>query len=221
MSGMQTILSDRPVIVVDDRERESELYRHLRNRDVMLKVARLEVGDYVISDRIVVERKSMRDFEASIIDGRMFEQARELSSFPLPILIIEPGEAERLSPKAVAGAVASLMSDYRLQVLFLNPEMASLLMERMAKREQGNGERRAGITKRMKVRNSDDARIRIVSGFPGINVKTAEKLLSRFRTLSHFFSATPEELMEVEGIGRKKANEIFKIMSGEYKRGRG
>ena len=215
------IKGDKPVILVDDRERNSSLYESLKQRNVLLRVSRIDVGDYILSDRFVVERKAMPDFESSIIDGRLFSQAKLLTAYERPIMIVEPGINGRLNRKVVMGAVASLLADYSIPVLFLDADDASLLMERIAFREQVKDKRPVGIVKKPKAFNADDARIRILSGFPGINAKTAEKLLSHFHSLSRLFSSSLDELMEVEGIGRKKAEKIFKIIHEEYKHSRG
>lgn len=217
---MQSVIAGgKPVIIVDDRERGSRLAESLKSYDVLLRVSRIDVGDYVISDRIVVERKSFRDFEASVMDGRIFSQASKMLKYQKPLIVIEPGRPERLSRNAVYGAMASLLSDYGINVVFMPPEEAAALLARMAIREQTEMKRKVSIVRKPKAWNHDDARIRIVAGFPGISAVKAEKLLSHFSTLHNLFSATEQELMKVEGIGIKRSKEMLKIIYGEYKRG--
>ena len=54
-------------IVVDHRERESVAFRLLLGSDIDVRVAHLSVGDYVIDDRLIVERKAFDDFVESVI----------------------------------------------------------------------------------------------------------------------------------------------------------
>lgn len=62
-----------PRIVMDDREPE-EIKQWLEKEGVVVEKRRLDVGDFVISSDVVVERKSSTDLTTSIIDNRLFEQ---------------------------------------------------------------------------------------------------------------------------------------------------
>jgi hypothetical protein len=64
---------------VDHREQGSRLLRLLKESDAFeLCMRPLKAGDYIINDRIVVERKGHADFARSIIDGRLFHQAASI-----------------------------------------------------------------------------------------------------------------------------------------------
>ena len=59
---------------------------------LLLTLKNLEVGDYVISDRVAIERKTAQDFVASIIDPErnLFRQLTDLSrTYERPVLILE------------------------------------------------------------------------------------------------------------------------------------
>ena len=66
-------------IYVDEREKNSGVPEILRGLGVTVIYRKLDVGDYVVSDRTAIERKSAGDFIRSIIDGRLFDQCRRLS----------------------------------------------------------------------------------------------------------------------------------------------
>ncbi|GAG78432.1 unnamed protein product, partial [marine sediment metagenome] len=55
-------------VICDSRERNSVVIKELMNKDVELGFERLEIGDYICSDQIVVERKTGDDFIKSILD---------------------------------------------------------------------------------------------------------------------------------------------------------
>ena len=62
-------------IICDDRERGSEVIAELRKlpcTDVV--ICRMQVGDYLIDGRVLVERKTVHDFVVSLKDGRLFRQ---------------------------------------------------------------------------------------------------------------------------------------------------
>lgn len=61
-------------IIVDVREKNMAKLLH-NYANIELKT--LEVGDYVLSDRVVVERKTAEDFVNSIIDKRLFSQLKK------------------------------------------------------------------------------------------------------------------------------------------------
>ena len=77
-------------IICDNRETASSVVRNLSLLGIKLKLEQLSVADYVISDRVGIERKSAQDFSDSIKDGRLFKELIELlSNFERPILILE------------------------------------------------------------------------------------------------------------------------------------
>ena len=67
-------------IIADDRERKSEVIQHLSEmKNVSVGIKRLCLGDYLVNNRLVFERKTLNDFALSIIDGRLFSQAIRLA----------------------------------------------------------------------------------------------------------------------------------------------
>jgi len=58
-------------ILADDREQKSEVIQSLmRIENVAVQIQRLSGGDYQVDNRVIVERKTLKDFALSIIDGR-------------------------------------------------------------------------------------------------------------------------------------------------------
>ncbi len=49
-----------------------------------------QVGDYVLSPEMCIERKSLSDLRSSFISGRLYHQAEAMSRhYAIPILLIE------------------------------------------------------------------------------------------------------------------------------------
>uniref|UniRef100_A0A914HCD1 DNA repair endonuclease XPF n=1 Tax=Globodera rostochiensis TaxID=31243 RepID=A0A914HCD1_GLORO len=83
----------RPLVVVDMREFNSELPITLYRRGIDLHAATLEVGDYVLSPQICVERKSLDDLAQSLMNGRLFKQVEQMQRhYSKCILLIESNE---------------------------------------------------------------------------------------------------------------------------------
>ena len=68
-------------IVADDREQKSAVINSLMLiENVEVSIGRLSMGDYQIDNRMIVERKTLKDFAVSIIDGRLFKQMIRLAN---------------------------------------------------------------------------------------------------------------------------------------------
>jgi hypothetical protein len=67
------------MVLFDHGERRSGVPAQLERLGIDLQGARLPAGDYVVSDRLVVERKGATDLAASIKDRRLFEQLGRLA----------------------------------------------------------------------------------------------------------------------------------------------
>ncbi|EFO27962.1 ERCC4 domain-containing protein [Loa loa] len=79
-----------PKVIVDMREFQSELPTVLYKRGVDLMPATIEVGDYILSPNIAVERKALDDLTQSLHSGRIFKQIEQmLRHYKNVILLIE------------------------------------------------------------------------------------------------------------------------------------
>jgi len=81
-------------IIADDREQKSEVIRTLSEMEnVKLEIQRISLGDYQVDNRVIVERKTLKDFALSIIDGRLFRQMIRLTNSALTGVLILEGTA--------------------------------------------------------------------------------------------------------------------------------
>lgn len=211
------------IVLVDSRELGAIVTRELAKLGVLVRSQTLEVGDFVLSDRVVVERKDVEDFASSIIDGRLFQQAGRLKeSYAKPIIIVE-GEtlsgSGRVRPEAMMGAYASILVDYGIPIVWTQkpPETAQLMFA-IARREQIQDKRVPRIMTVAKPSTVEDQQEFIVSSLPNIDNTRAKKLLTSFQTVERVFQASREELMSVTGIGEKISEEIRRVLTSKYKR---
>lgn len=65
-------------ITADFREVPSKIPEILKNLAAHVELAQLKTGDYILNDKVVVERKSRDDFILSIIQGRLFSQCARI-----------------------------------------------------------------------------------------------------------------------------------------------
>jgi DNA excision repair protein ERCC-4 len=211
--------STAPVLILaDDREAGSGVIEALRAiPEVQLQIKRLKVGDYLVDGDCVFERKTVADFAASVIDGRLFKQAYALGRFhDSAALILEgrAGDAAACSVRreALQGAMISLSLIFRLPVLrSLDPaETARLLLYagRQLRRRDGENNWRGG--RRPKGRHR--RQLRVLQALPGIGPDRAVRLLETLGSVEAVFAASQERLEEIEGIGPKTASGIRDVL---------
>ncbi len=221
---MQTVLNfnNGTIIYADDRELRSPVCRKLFELKAEIKPIRLEVGDYIVSKRVCVERKTVSDFVNSIIDKRLFQQAKDLSEqFEKPIIIVEGvGDIfsqRNIHPNAIRGAIASLIIDFGIPILQTNDgEDTAHMIHYLARREQEERNievalrgKRSGLTERQQQEF-------LVEGLPLVGPKLAKRLLKEFGSVEGVFTADEGGLKKVGKIGDKKANVIRKIIAKNY-----
>src|SRR5689334_17272882 len=98
------------MLLYDHGERRSGVPARLERLGVEARGTRLPAGDYVLSDRLVVERKGPTDLAASIKDRRLFEQlARLADAYPSVVLIVE-GEPIHIHQAAWQGALGRALT---------------------------------------------------------------------------------------------------------------
>ena len=210
----------RPIVIyVDSREMKSEVIKKLYEMGVAVRIQNLDAGDYVLSDRVAVERKTVDDFIDSIIDRNIFDQLLRLKKAYLkPILIIEGnGLYKRLNPNAIRGALATIVVDFGIPIIqTANAEETAEILATIAKREQEGKERavspHVGKTK-MTLKEQQEY---VVSAISEIGPVLARNLLEHFQTIEKIATASEEELMKVPKIGRKIARRIRMLMTTPY-----
>jgi ERCC4-type nuclease len=208
------------LIQVDDRERPSGVAEELEKLNgVVVRIEHLAVADYNIDGAVLIERKTATDFAQSLIDGRLFSQARQMAGSPLRTAYILEGSSEEwlglgVSREAMQGALVTLMLIFDIPVFRSSgaAESARLIFyigSQLARlRDPAHVPYRQAKAKRKKGRQ-----LRVLQGLPGVGPDRAKGLLERFRTVRACFSASTAELMEVQGIGPKTAAAIEHVIN--------
>jgi len=212
-------------IIVDNRELKSGVAKTLFEKDVRIIPEQLEVGDFILSSKICCERKSVKDFVNSIIDGRLFKQAKNLvANFEKPFIIVEGCEdlysVRNVHPNAIRGAIASLVLDMKVPIIFTKDyvDTANLLIT-ILKRERKDkplislrGERKPLTDKELMEY--------VITSFPNIGRVTAQNLLKHFGTIKNIINSSPEELIKVEGVGKVLSKQFNDLVNKKYENGK-
>jgi len=201
-------------IIIDDRESECGIAEILRKTaGVSVSMQRLPLGDYLVDQKLLVERKTFEDFASSIKDGRLFHQASRLASHPLRSAILLEGSADDLRRshmrrESIQGALIALTIVYGIPVLrSRDPEESSRLLLYAARQVRSRQLRplpRLG----KRPRGKRKLHLHILQGLPGVGPERACRLLEVFCSVEAVVHASAEQLSTVPGIGKKTANAI-------------
>ena len=201
-------------VFADDRERNGEVILFLSEMtNVSVVIKRLSLGDYLVDNRLIFERKTLNDFALSIIDGRLFSQAiRLVSSKYSSVLLLEGTGKELIETgirrEAMQGALITVSIVLGIPVLrSKSPSESAHLILYTARQikslargaVQRHGSRPKGKRKRQ---------LFILQGLPGVGSERAARLLEEFGSVEAVVTATSEKLQSVEGIGESIADRI-------------
>lgn len=207
-------------IFVDPREREMGKLLEATGAEITLKV--LEVGDYVVSDRVCIERKTAQDFVASIIDPErnLFRQISDLArSYDKPLLILEGRDlyTRQVNPKSIRGAMVSIAIDYGVPIIPTEDRNeTAAVIALLAKREQAEGHE-PKVHGHKTARTLREQQEYLISAIPSVGPAVARNLLNHFGSIERIMTASTEELKQVELVGPKIAERIRELVGGVYK----
>ncbi len=224
-NSTQPTLTEIPKLKIfaDTRETRSGVIRFLEKAGVCLKLKNLEVGDYVVSDRVCIERKTTSDFLESLVNRRrnLLEQIKRLKDeYEKPLLIIEGDSLygnRDVHPNVVRAVMATIAIDYSVPILQTRDEAdTASLIYMIAKREQISTPREVNPHGKKPTASLKAQQEYFISSLSNIGIVTTRNLLRRFKTIERLVSATKEELMEVDHVGEKTAEHIREVVSTEY-----
>lgn len=208
-------------IIADHREEASGVISELEELGVDLQICQLKVGDFILSDRVGVERKSVDDFLQSIVDKRLMSQVTLLcETFERPVLIIEGKSLysrRAIHPNAIRGTLAALAVDVGIPMIpTVDEKETALVLFAIARREQATESREVAIRGESKKFSLPECQRFIIEGLPGVSAVLAKRLLEHFGTAEKVMCASEKELQQVHGIGKEKAKEIRRVLTAIY-----
>lgn len=220
-SSNENNLENTLKIVADYREKGSPVLKELIDKNIILNLEKLSIGDFLLSSKVVIEYKTVSDFVDSIIDGRMLSQLKELKKYEKPLIIIEGTEdiyaMRKIHPNAIRGMLITITISYGIPLIQTknHKETAELLLL-IAKKEQL--EEKSDITYHFaKPLTLKEQQEYFISALPNIGIGGARPLLKHFKTIKNIVNASEKELQEVDLIGPKKAKTLKEIFENEWK----
>lgn len=213
-------------IIADTREKNSLVISELVAKGINVDFSRLNVGDFVISNEVAVERKTVNDFIGSMLNKRLQTQLINLrNNYSKPLLVIEGIEEQdlyknerfkNLHENAIRGMLLSTMIDFKIPIIFTKDyEDTAHFLELLVKKHEKPKQEISLKAKRKAFSLAEQQQI-IIESFPGIGPKLAKDLLKQFRTIKNIINADENELQKVSKINSKKSQIVKKIIDANY-----
>lgn len=199
-------------LVADVFERRSGVPRVLRELGVEVVERPLAAGDYAISARSLVERKSIGDLHASVYNGRFWRQLGALrQACDWPYLLVE-GPSLYEGPLGGEGVRGLLLAVSDLGVSVIRSQDAAdsahwirrILIRRTRPVQRNRPPYAQRPQRRAPIAPAEEA----LAAAPGVSTETAQRLLERFGSLVDVLVASHDELRSVHGIGERRAQAI-------------
>jgi ERCC4-type nuclease len=196
----------------------------LKDKGTPILFENLEIEDYIIGD-LIIERKTSKDFIASVFDGRIFQQANKITSYTnRAILLIEGNLNKEIeytkNRNSIYGVLLSLALSYNFKIIYSNDIEESVnILEIIFKHGKYYKIENIHLIKQKRIPNNTyQQQLNIIFSIPYIGEKYAERLLKNFKTIRAIINASPQELSSKANIPYKTSIKIWRILNEEYKR---
>lgn len=173
-----------------------------------------------------VQRKEVKDFVASMRDGRIAKELAQLKNCDLAVLVTEgswrwttDGNSLAVRGWSIAqlrGAMFGMQSQgiwtAHTESMEATIEFVSHLKSWLEKNSHGSLGTRPKPANSWGTRSNSDWALWILQSFEGIGRGQAEKIMEYFGHLPLSWTVTYEELMKVPGIGKGRATKLWEAL---------
>lgn len=201
-------------IIIDHREKCKAITKFIATQpNTNVTHQNLPVGDYLIQEAILLERKTMSDFIRSIIDGRLFDQAVRLLATQYRVAFIlekddTASKKTKISREAMQGAIIMLSVTLGIPLIrtLSSQESAKVILFSANQLQHRTTHRptRHGYHPKTKPKRQ----LYLLQGLPGIGIERAKLLLAHFGSVEKVMCANKEALCKVPSIGKETAKKI-------------
>eukprot|EP01088_Endostelium_zonatum_P004621 TRINITY_DN15930_c0_g1_i1.p1 TRINITY_DN15930_c0_g1~~TRINITY_DN15930_c0_g1_i1.p1 ORF type:complete len:308 (-),score=98.87 TRINITY_DN15930_c0_g1_i1:5-928(-) len=224
-------------ILVDFREFRSSLPSLLHKQGFEVVPCHLEIGDYILSPNICIERKSVTtaDLFSSFKSGRLYSQVEAMiRNYPIVVLLIEfvedrpfllVGQTDigaEISPASIISKIVMLTQSFpKLRVFWCKSgHVTAELFERVKQGEKepelvGEGveeeEGAAGVEGEEGERNM--AALDVLKKLPGVNDGNWRRVVERVENLKELSGMALEEMEEM--LGAENGRQLFEFFRSE------
>nr|XP_022317869.1 LOW QUALITY PROTEIN: DNA repair endonuclease XPF-like [Crassostrea virginica] len=205
-------------VIVDMREFGSELPSLIHKRGIEIEPITLEVGDYILSPDICVERKSVSDLIGSLNNGRLYNQCVSMCRYyKKPVLLIEfdanksfslqVKQSSEVSIQDVTSRLALLTLHFpKLRILWCQSPYATAELFEELKAGKPQPEAAAALAVGSSEGGELDWSDKYSHGpqdfllkMPGVNAKNYRLIMNKVESLSALSDCSLDQLTEIMG----------------------
>ncbi|XP_078415233.1 DNA repair endonuclease XPF isoform X1 [Cetorhinus maximus] len=234
-AGGQAQKTEQQRIIVDVREFRSELPSLIHRRGIDIEPVTLEVGDYILTPDICVERKSVSDLIGSLNSGRLYTQCITMSRYyKRPVLLIEfdPNKPfslnsrgsvhQEISINDITSKLTLLTLHFpKLRILWCpSPYVSAELFEELKQnRPEPDAATALAVTTESEMVSESDRYSPGAQDFllkmPGVNAKNCRALMNQVRSIAELVTISQERLAEILG-NANNAKQLWEFIHSSY-----
>ncbi|XP_027193340.1 DNA repair endonuclease UVH1 isoform X2 [Cicer arietinum] len=227
-------------VIVDMREFMSSLPNVLHQKGMRIIPVTLEVGDYILSPLICVERKSIQDLFASFTSGRLYHQVETMVRYyRIPVLLIEFSQDKSFSfqsasdigddvtPNSIISKLSLLALHFpRLRILWSRSLHATSEIFASLKANQDEPDEtkamRVGVPSEegivendVRAENYNTSAVEFLRRLPGVTDSNYRAIMDGCKSLAELALLPVEKLAEIMG-GHKAARTLRDFLDAKY-----
>lgn len=227
-------------VIVDMREFMSSLPNVLHQKGMSIIPVTLEVGDYILSPSICVERKSIQDLFMSFTSGRLYNQVETMVRYyRLPVLLIEFSQDKSFSfqsasdigddvtPTSIISKLSLLALHFpRLRIIWSRSLHATAEIFASLKANQDEPDEmkavRVGVPSEdgivendVRAENYNTSAVEFLRRLPGVTDSNYRAIMDGCKSLAELTLLPVEKLAELMG-GQKAARTLRDFLYAKY-----
>ncbi|XP_061343946.1 DNA repair endonuclease UVH1 isoform X2 [Gastrolobium bilobum] len=227
-------------VIVDMREFMSSLPNVLHQKGMRIIPVTLEVGDYILSPLICVERKSIQDLFMSFTSGRLYHQVETMVRYyRIPVLLIEFSQDKSFSfqsasdigddvtPNSIISKLSLLALHFpRLRIIWSRSLRATSEIFASLKANQDEPDEtkaiRVGVPSEegivendVRAENYNTSAVEFLRRLPGVTDSNYRTIMDGCKSLAELALLPVEKLAELMG-GHKAARTLREFLDAKY-----
>lgn len=225
---------------MDMREFMSSLPNILHQKGMRIIPVTLEVGDYILSPLICVERKSIQDLFQSFTSGRLYNQVETMARYyKIPVLLIEFSQDKSFSfqsasdigddvtPNSIISKLSLLALHFpRLRIIWSRSLHATSEIFASLKANQDEPDEtkamRVGVPSEegivesdVRAENYNTSAVEFLRRLPGVTDSNYRAIMDGCKSLAELALLPVEKLAEIMG-GHKAARTLRDFLDAKY-----
>jgi len=232
MSGTETLIpylkepekDQQPTIIIDTREANTapKIVKGLKELGAEIQLETLQKGDYIVSDQVAIERKTVHDFVYTLTRRFLFEQLFKLKEvYSKPFILIEGYlpivyKFSKIQPASVWGAMFALAKQ-GINMIHTNSYKETTDFLYVAARQEQIIEKRRPVIHPIKPAETlQDQQVFFLASLPVIGREKAISLLESYQTPMNALLNVDNWKKEAYGLGPIITERVRQVLNTPY-----